>query len=83
MSTEQILTQTILEWKEGQMKQLDWRQRYYTLRDETDQLLFSNEELRRQLARPASEEIECLKLQVSDLNLKCAALLDALDASKR
>ena len=82
MSADEELVKAIREWKDSQLNSLEWRQRYFKLIDETDALKIENDNLRQQLARPASEEIANLRNQVSALNMKCTALMEALDSAK-
>ena len=79
---EDELFKLIQEWRDAQLANIDWRKRYYKLRDEADELELSNQALRARLDRPATEEIERLKSEIAALESKCAVLMDSLDAAK-
>ena len=79
---DQELIKLIQEFREQNQTAIDWRQRYFALRDELDDLQLTNQQLRAQLERPAGEEIERLKSEVAAMNMKCAALMDALETAK-
>ena len=82
MSAEDDLRHLIQDWRDSHLANLDWRQRYYALRDEITDLHATNAALVAKLSRPESEEIERLKCQVAALSGKCAVLMEALDAAK-
>jgi len=80
---DQELIKLMQEWREKNMTSIDWRQRYFALRDELDDLQLTNQQLRAQLERPAGEEIQRLRAEVAAVNLKCAALMEALESAKQ
>ena len=83
MATEaEQLTKLINDWRQKELTNLEWRDRYYKLRDDADELDRMNKELRLQLSQPASEEIERLKSEVCALRQKCSVLSEALESAK-
>ena len=82
MSSEDDLRRLIKDWRDSHVSNGDWRQRYYTLRDEHNELQAVNASLVSKLSRPESETIALLRSELAALSCKCEVLMEALDAAK-